>query len=66
MTDSDFMSEALSLAAKGMGFVNPNPMVGAVIVRDGEIIGTAVSTLNAMPLLTATAVMLTVRVPICM
>lgn len=39
MTDSDFMSEALSLAAKGMGFVNPNPMVGAVIVRDGEIIG---------------------------
>ena len=39
MTDTDYMKIALSLAEKGMGFVNPNPMVGAVIVRDGEIIG---------------------------
>lgn len=39
MTDAEFMREALSLAKKGMGFVSPNPMVGAVIVRDGEIIG---------------------------
>lgn len=34
-----FMREAISLALKGMGHVSPNPMVGAVIVRDGEVIG---------------------------
>lgn len=39
MTHSDFMKEALALAKKGMGFVSPNPMVGAVIVRSGKIIG---------------------------
>lgn len=39
MTDIDFMREALSLAKKGMGFVSPNPMVGAVIVKEGHIIG---------------------------
>lgn len=39
MTDSEFMKEALSLAKKGMGFVSPNPMVGAVIVKDDKIIG---------------------------
>lgn len=39
MTDTEFMREALSLAQNGMGFVNPNPMVGAVIVRNGKIIG---------------------------
>ncbi len=39
MTHSEFMKMALSLAKKGMGFVSPNPMVGAVIVRDGKIIG---------------------------
>ncbi|MDO5406193.1 MAG: bifunctional diaminohydroxyphosphoribosylaminopyrimidine deaminase/5-amino-6-(5-phosphoribosylamino)uracil reductase RibD [Eubacteriales bacterium] len=33
------MSLALSLAEKGCGHVNPNPMVGAVIVKDGRIIG---------------------------
>lgn len=39
MTDAEYMLEALSLAKKGMGFVSPNPMVGAVIVKDGRIIG---------------------------
>ena len=39
MTHEEFMLEALELAKKGMGFTSPNPMVGAVIVRDGEIIG---------------------------
>ncbi len=33
------MQRALFLAAKGRNFVLPNPMVGAVIVRDGRIIG---------------------------
>ena len=32
------MALALNEARKGMGFVSPNPMVGAVIVRDGRII----------------------------
>ncbi len=38
MGHEDFMREALALAEKGMGHVSPNPMVGAVIVRDGNII----------------------------
>ena len=39
MTDKDYMSRALMLAEKGKGWTNPNPMVGAVIVKDGNIIG---------------------------
>ncbi len=39
MSHEEYMKAALELAEKGLGFVNPNPMVGAVIVRDGEIIG---------------------------
>lgn len=34
-----FMRRALELAAKGEGKVNPNPLVGAVIVKDNRIIG---------------------------
>jgi diaminohydroxyphosphoribosylaminopyrimidine deaminase/5-amino-6-(5-phosphoribosylamino)uracil reductase len=37
--DERFMHRALQLARKGHGRVSPNPMVGAVIVRDGRIIG---------------------------
>lgn len=33
------MAEALAEAAKGVGLTSPNPAVGAVIVRDGEIVG---------------------------
>ncbi len=40
MKDGDYMRLALELAKRGEGWVNPNPMVGAVIVKDGEIIGT--------------------------
>lgn len=39
MTDTEYMRIALQLAKKGCGFTNPNPMVGAVIVKDNEIIG---------------------------
>ncbi len=39
MDDAAFMRRALELARKGWGTVSPNPMVGAVIVRDGRIIG---------------------------
>lgn len=34
-----FMLRAIELARRGIGKVNPNPLVGAVIVKDGEIIG---------------------------
>jgi diaminohydroxyphosphoribosylaminopyrimidine deaminase/5-amino-6-(5-phosphoribosylamino)uracil reductase len=37
--DSEFLRKALALAEGGRGRVSPNPLVGAVIVRDGEIIG---------------------------
>jgi diaminohydroxyphosphoribosylaminopyrimidine deaminase / 5-amino-6-(5-phosphoribosylamino)uracil reductase len=33
------MEHALSLARKGIGLASPNPHVGCVIVRDGEIVG---------------------------
>lgn len=33
-----FMKAALVLAAKGRGYVYPNPMVGCVLVKDGKII----------------------------
>lgn len=39
MTEADFMQHAISLAKKGEGYCHPNPMVGAVIVKDGRIIG---------------------------
>ena len=38
-SDDRFMSRALELAEQGRGAVEPNPMVGCVIVRDGEIVG---------------------------
>ena len=37
--DKHYMARALELAQKGEGFVNPNPLVGAVIVKDDVIIG---------------------------
>ncbi|HKV51700.1 MAG TPA: bifunctional diaminohydroxyphosphoribosylaminopyrimidine deaminase/5-amino-6-(5-phosphoribosylamino)uracil reductase RibD, partial [Gemmatimonadaceae bacterium] len=37
--DRAFMRRAIALARKGWGQTAPNPMVGAVVVRDGEIIG---------------------------
>ena len=37
--DIKYMRRALELAKKGEGFVNPNPMVGAVIVKNGRVIG---------------------------
>lgn len=39
MNDEQFMKLALKLAAKGRGYASPNPMVGAVIVKKGRIIG---------------------------
>jgi riboflavin-specific deaminase-like protein len=37
--DTTYMKLALRLAARGAGWVSPNPMVGAVLVQDGQIVG---------------------------
>ncbi|MCA9249084.1 MAG: bifunctional diaminohydroxyphosphoribosylaminopyrimidine deaminase/5-amino-6-(5-phosphoribosylamino)uracil reductase RibD [Planctomycetales bacterium] len=37
--DAEFMRQALDLAARGQGHVEPNPMVGALLVKDGQIVG---------------------------
>src|SRR5579864_6689075 len=34
-----FMHEALDLARRGRGLASPNPMVGAVLVRDDQVVG---------------------------
>lgn len=39
MNHTDFMKKALSLAQKGEHQVSPNPAVGAVLVKNGRIIG---------------------------
>lgn len=39
MTDLDHMSCALELAERGRGSAEPNPLVGAVVVRDGHVVG---------------------------
>lgn len=39
MSDLEYMKMAIELAVKGGNRVSPNPLVGAVIVKDGEIIG---------------------------
>jgi diaminohydroxyphosphoribosylaminopyrimidine deaminase/5-amino-6-(5-phosphoribosylamino)uracil reductase len=37
--DRHWMARALQLAAGGRGYVEPNPLVGAVIIRDNEMVG---------------------------
>lgn len=39
MTDKDYMKLALQLAKSAEGQTAPNPMVGAVVVKNGEIVG---------------------------
>jgi diaminohydroxyphosphoribosylaminopyrimidine deaminase/5-amino-6-(5-phosphoribosylamino)uracil reductase len=39
MDDEHFMKKALALARKGQGYTSPNPMVGAVVVKSGNVIG---------------------------
>ncbi len=39
ITDNYYMKRAIKLARKGEGRTNPNPLVGAVIVKNGKIIG---------------------------
>ena len=37
--DELFMRRAIELAKEGAGSANPNPMVGAIVVKNGKIIG---------------------------
>lgn len=39
MTEEQYMRRAIALAKQGAGRVHPNPMVGAVLVKDGVIVG---------------------------
>ena len=39
MTEYKWMRRAIELAKQGEGWTSPNPLVGAVIVKQGQIIG---------------------------
>ncbi len=39
VNDVEFMRQALHLAERGRGHVEPNPLVGAVVVREGRVVG---------------------------
>ncbi|PWD88083.1 bifunctional diaminohydroxyphosphoribosylaminopyrimidine deaminase/5-amino-6-(5-phosphoribosylamino)uracil reductase RibD [Ignatzschineria cameli] len=39
MIDRHYLLEAITLATKGYGAVSPNPYVGAILVKEGEVIG---------------------------
>ena len=40
MSSSKFMNKCITLAKKGLGNTYPNPLVGSVVVYNGEVIGT--------------------------
>lgn len=37
--EEQYMRRAIELARRGAGWTSPNPLVGAVIVKDGKVIG---------------------------
>ena len=39
LTDHEYLQMALELAAQGASLVSPNPLVGSLVVKDGEIVG---------------------------
>ena len=39
MSNVKYMDMAIEIAKKGRGYVNPNPMVGAIIVKNGMVVG---------------------------
>lgn len=42
--DTQYMERALELARRGIGLASPNPLVGAVVVREGQVVGEAFHT----------------------
>ena len=49
MKKQQFMKLALLEAKKGVGRTHPNPMVGCVLVKDGEMIGETPITIEVVP-----------------
>ena len=45
---ADYLREALELARQGRGRTSPNPAVGAVLVKDGLVVGCGVHTWNGV------------------
>jgi diaminohydroxyphosphoribosylaminopyrimidine deaminase/5-amino-6-(5-phosphoribosylamino)uracil reductase len=39
VSDAAFMRRALEAAERGRGLTSPNPLVGAVVVREGRVVG---------------------------
>ncbi|MFN0177307.1 MAG: bifunctional diaminohydroxyphosphoribosylaminopyrimidine deaminase/5-amino-6-(5-phosphoribosylamino)uracil reductase RibD [Gemmatimonadales bacterium] len=39
MTEADALARALEISLRGWGRVHPNPLVGAVVLQDGQIVG---------------------------
>jgi diaminohydroxyphosphoribosylaminopyrimidine deaminase / 5-amino-6-(5-phosphoribosylamino)uracil reductase len=39
MTEAEYMRRAMTLAKRGLGTASPNPMVGAVVVKGGKVVG---------------------------
>ena len=37
--DRHFLERAIALAERGRGLTSPNPLVGAVVVREGRVVG---------------------------
>jgi diaminohydroxyphosphoribosylaminopyrimidine deaminase / 5-amino-6-(5-phosphoribosylamino)uracil reductase len=48
-TDQYYMNLALELAATARGKTNPNPLVGAIIVKDGMIVGSGLHRVSGEP-----------------
>src|SRR6266704_1300909 len=46
--DQEYMARALQLAAQGQGLASPNPMVGAVLVRDARVVAEAFHTYDGL------------------
>ena len=46
--DAVFMDRALELAARGVALASPNPLVGAILARDGRVVGEAFHTYDGL------------------
>ena len=48
-SDRKFMRQALDLARRGLGHTSPNPAVGCVIVKEGQVVGEGFHPKAGMP-----------------
>lgn len=49
MTDTDFMRRAIAVALTNLGKTAPNPVVGCVVVKDGQILAEAATAPGGRP-----------------